>query len=110
MVCGCTVTAAERRMLNCNSRRCVSAPLARFARVSPSRGGDYRLQRESFILPLPEGESRRRREGGAHTPSRIGIEQHAPAAVGWGASQLHSPFTATASDSAGIRAAFVQSV
>jgi hypothetical protein len=27
-------------------------PLARFARVSPSRGGDYRLQRESFILPL----------------------------------------------------------
>jgi hypothetical protein len=63
-------------MLNCNSRRCVSDPLARFARVSPSRGGDYRLQRESFILPLPEGESRRRRQGVAHTPSRIGVEQH----------------------------------
>src|SRR5215831_484996 len=47
-------------------RCCVSDPLARFARVSPSRGGDY------FILPLCEGESRRRRQGVAHTQSRIG--------------------------------------
>ena len=46
-----------------NSRWCVSDPLARSARVSPSRGGDY------FILPLGEGESRRRRQGVAHTPS-----------------------------------------
>src|SRR5262249_47236912 len=35
-------------------------------RVSPSRGGDLRLQ---FILPLPEGESCRRRQGGAQTPN-----------------------------------------
>src|SRR5215831_18051689 len=43
------------------SRSCVSDHLARFARV---------------ILPLREGESRRRRQGGAHTPSRIGVKTH----------------------------------
>src|SRR5262245_37064382 len=35
---------------------CVSDPLARFARVSPSRGGDY-------DSPPREGENRRRRQG-----------------------------------------------
>jgi len=40
---------------NSDSRWCVSDPLARFARVSPSRGGDY------FILPLVRG---RAAEGG----------------------------------------------
>src|SRR5262249_2928335 len=51
---------------NCGGRStwCVSDPLARFARVSPSGGGDY-------IYPPPgEGEGRRRRQGVAHTPSR----------------------------------------
>jgi len=43
----------------------VSDPLARFARVSPHEG------EIKVILPLREGESRRRRQGVAHTPSGI---------------------------------------
>src|SRR5262249_42814561 len=42
----------------------------------PLTGGRFRLQRDTFIPPLPEGESRRRRQGVAHTPSRIGVGQH----------------------------------
>jgi hypothetical protein len=41
----------------------------------PLTRGRLRLQRESFILPLREGESRRRRQGFPHTPSRIGVGQ-----------------------------------
>jgi hypothetical protein len=48
-------------LLNSNSRWSVSDPLARFARVSPHEG------EISSILPLREGESRRMRQGVAHT-------------------------------------------
>src|SRR5262245_36985695 len=45
---------------NCNSQSCVSGPLARCARVSPSRGGDYFYSpphegETTFILPLTRG-------------------------------------------------------
>jgi hypothetical protein len=47
-------------LLNCNSRWRVSDPLARFARVSPSRGGDYfalslsrKKDRKSFVFASP---------------------------------------------------------
>src|SRR5262245_66219303 len=39
---------------------------------------------ESFILPLRERESRRRRQGVAHTPSGIRVGQHALKARGDG--------------------------
>jgi hypothetical protein len=55
------IATAEGAVVHCKSRWCVSDPLARFARVSPSRG------ETNFILPLREGESRRRRQGVDHT-------------------------------------------
>src|SRR5215510_6383209 len=50
-------SSAERR-----SRWSVGDPLARFGRL--------------HTLPLREGESRRRRQGVGHTPSRIRVEHH----------------------------------
>ena len=60
-----------RGCFNRNQKWRVSDPLARFARVSPSRGGDLRLQRESLILPLRVRGRRERSERGgcSHTIS-----------------------------------------
>jgi len=58
-----TETSHGRRgvLLNQRSRWRVSNPLARFARVSPSRGGDQ------ATLPLFEGETRAKRARGSLT-------------------------------------------
>jgi hypothetical protein len=50
----------------------VSDPLARFARVSPHEG-EITLNLQAVYSPPREGESRRKRQGVAHTPSRIGV-------------------------------------
>src|SRR6478672_10470364 len=71
-------------LLNSNSRWCVSDPLARFARVSPSGGGDYR-----FLSPSVRG---RAAEGGrgslTHHLEELG--NRGPKA---GAYKCHPPFT-----------------
>jgi hypothetical protein len=54
-------------LLNSNSRWRVSDPLARFARVSPSRGGDYARNVRALFSPSVRG---RAAEGGRESLTR----------------------------------------
>jgi len=62
-------------LLHCNFKVMCERPPRSLRSLSPSRGGDY------IFSPSVRGESRRRRQGGAPTPSRIGVGQQPPSAV-----------------------------
>src|SRR5215813_13300284 len=64
-------------LLNCYSRWCASDPLRSLrSRLPLTRGRLTAATWELYSPPLCEGESRRRRQGVAHTPSGIRVGQH----------------------------------